>query len=139
MNVPRWAIGALVLTVPLAMILPAVAQREGGQEQPKEDVNIAREIVRLIEEGQLSLTDATQLAEKHVKGEALRANCHVEMGDAKPAGSSLRPAPGGGQPAGKHLVYDVTCFAKEKGEVQEVKVDGLTRKVLESSMTPSRP
>ncbi len=140
----RWTLAALIPALALLVILPAVAQRPDGQDRSQEppggDVNVAKEIVRLIEAGQLSLTDATELAEKHVDGEALRVICHVVAEDAsRPGGDGSRPSPDGAQPAGKRLQYEIACFSKDKDKVQEVRVDGLTKKVSESPTTPSRP
>jgi len=108
------------VAIVLLGIVPVFAQR--ARERPSTDMKDAKNVVKLIHEGQLSLKDATRIAEEHVDGDALTATCTVwptkgeqaERGDA--------------QPAGEHLIFEITCFAKDK--VQTVKVDGLTKKIV---------
>lgn len=129
-RVTRWAIPALVALVPLGWGLSALAQRAG--EQPAADVNRAKEMTELIEQGQLNLRDAAAVAERHVKGPALEVMCSIEAGGIEPSDQPKSGAPGEGDPeqvAGKRLVYEVCCFADEK--IQAVRVDGLTRKVVD--------
>lgn len=142
-RVTRWAVPALVALVPLAMCMPALAQRAGGSP---DNVNQAKAIVALIEQGQLNLADATKLAEQHVKGNALSATCEIKPGAAMPGadkpGADKKEHPRGpsardGQPTGQHLIYQITCFAKDKVEV--VQVDGRTRKVIEPASKRKSP
>ncbi|MEP0845277.1 MAG: hypothetical protein HRF50_00490 [Phycisphaerae bacterium] len=133
----RWTAGALVAIVPLAIALPALAQRGGAQPSP--DVNHAKEMVTLIEGGQLSLADATKVAEKHAKGTALSASCQILMNEGQPAAGGN---PGGSSAdqagaAGKRLVYSVSCYAGER--VQVVQVDGLSKKVIEGAPARAEP
>lgn len=124
----KWAVGALGALVVMGIVLPVAAQRAGGRES--DDVNHAKEIVALIKQGQLALTDATEIAEKHIKGNALSATCEVRSSGSSARGTEKRGHPSAAerQPAGKRLVYDITCFAKEK--VHVVQVDGLSREVV---------
>lgn len=93
-------------------------------------MNRAKQIVRLIEQGQLDLGDATTIAEKHIKGRALGVKCTIR-GDEPDSNTRERSHARGAderQPQGAHLVYDITCFAKDK--VQTLQVDGLTKEVV---------
>ncbi len=121
---------ALLAAVPLCIALPVLAQRSAGA-----DVERARDIAQLVQQGQLNLRDATALAERHIKGIALEATCTVQ------AGPEMRPAPGqnrgpqvqeGAQrgQASKRVIYSLTCFAEDKLHV--VRVDALAKKVMEN-------
>jgi hypothetical protein len=129
-RVARWATAAVVVLVPLGIILPAIG--EGGSP----DVNNAKQMVSLIEQGQLNLADATKIAEKHIKGTALAVNAGIQQGERNPQNPAEREKPGGpGAGAGEEksysmrVVYDITCFANDK--VEMVQVDALTKKVIE--------
>jgi hypothetical protein len=130
--------------LPLGLVLPVLAQRADERQHPQ-DVNPAKEIVKLIEQGQLNLVDATKLAEKHAGGHAIRVNCEIRAGGQRPEDAQKPAQPGkpGGpsaqvdEPTGKRLIYDITVAAKER--VQMVQVDGLTKKVVPSGNNPSQP
>jgi hypothetical protein len=121
--------------------LPASAQQTG--KPPPVDVSQAKQMATLTEQGQMNLRDATALAEKHVKGTALEAACRVEIGEPPPSPNPAPqpPTPPGEpgrsgpysaqkeQPGGQRLIYDVSCFAKDK--LQTVRVDGLTKRVID--------
>ena len=120
--------------------LPVLAQQTG--KPPIVDVNHAKQMAALIEQGQMNLRDATVLAEKHVKGTALEAACRIESAEPppSPSPSPQPPTPPGepgrpgaysaqrDQPAGPRLMYEVSCFAKDK--LQTVRIDGLTKQVV---------
>jgi hypothetical protein len=119
--------------------LPVVTQHAGRPQTG--DVNKARQIAALVAQGQMNLRDATDLAEKHVRGTAIEAAGDVvppllppldpEMRDAPNTTSRKSPA------AGKRLVYEVRCFARDR--VQTVRVDGASRKVIDvQELEPSR-
>jgi hypothetical protein len=131
-RIARWTVPLLVALVPLGIVLPTMAQR--GDAQPRE-TNHAKEMVMLIQQGQLNLADATRLAEKHAKGTALGASCELRS-DAAPGrepGGAGGPSEDQAQSGAKRLIYNITCFANDK--LQTVQVDGLTKKVIE----PVRP
>jgi hypothetical protein len=127
-------------------------------KEPSREVNRAKEMADLIKQGQLTLRDATDLAEKHVKGTALEAACEIKTGEMKagspaPKDRPMPPTPPGGGDAvqdpkpgdppdpmerkpgemeragGKRLIYEVRCFANEK--IQVAQVDGMTKKVID--------
>lgn len=132
----RWAVPALVALIPLGLMFPAVAQRGGEESAPY--VEQAKQTVALIEQGQLNLTDATEMAEKHVRGKALSASSIIQPAEAK-TGETDRPggpAPQEGQVSGKRLIYHITCFVKDK--VKLVQVDGLAKKVIENQQPSAR-
>jgi hypothetical protein len=127
-RVTRWALGTVVALVPLGIVLPSIAQRAGEPRQGSTDLEQARQMAQLVEQGQLNLRDATALAEKHCKGTALEATCDFQGGpDAAPerGGPDAAPPKDG---AGPRLVYEINCFAKDK--IQAVRVDGLEKKVI---------
>ncbi|HMQ15853.1 MAG TPA: hypothetical protein PKC49_07760 [Phycisphaerae bacterium] len=131
-RIARWTVPLLVALVPLGIVLPTMAQR--ADAQPRE-TNHAKEMVMLIQQGQLNLADATRLAEKHAKGTALGASSELRS-DAAPGrepGGGGGPAEDQAQSGAKRLIYNITCFANDK--LQAVQVDGLTKKVIE----PVRP
>jgi hypothetical protein len=122
-----------VTLVPLGIALPALAQR-GADKRPN-DVNQAKQMTELIQQGQLSLRDATTVAEKHSKGTALEASVELQAGQVQPERPDARPGgPTGDQAsAGARLIYEVTCFADNK--LQVVRVDGLEKKVIGAKET----
>lgn len=128
-RVTRITVPALSALVAAAFILPSLAQRP--DKRPPDRVDQAKEKVALIKQGQLDLTEATKLAENHVKGNALSANCEIKPTEdwSKDKERSGGPTQTEDPPIGKRLHYDITCFAKEK--VQVVQVDGLAKKVVE--------
>lgn len=136
-RIARWTAGALVAIVPLGIALPALAQRGGAQ--PSADVNHAKEMVQLIEQGQLSLADATKIAEKHVKGTALSASCQMLMQEGQPGAGGKPGGPSADQAgtAGKRLVYSISCYAGEN--VHVVQVDGQSKKVIEGAPARAEP
>lgn len=118
---------AVVAIAGMALLLPALAQRAAEPSTP--DVGHAKEIVKLIGQGQLNLAGATAIAEKHIEGTALGAKCEIrgDQSDPKSREPHARHADGQ-QPSGPRLIYNVTCFAKDK--VQMLQVDGLTKEVV---------
>lgn len=115
----KWGVPALAVLVSLGFMLPALA--DGAKDKRPNDVSHAKKMVSLIEQGQLDLVAATKIAEKHVKGTALRAHCEIRPDESQ---------------ARDRLVYDVTCLADGKNQMQEVHVDGLTKKVTERRDVP---
>jgi hypothetical protein len=144
----RCAVPALVGAVLFGVVgLPAIAQH--ADKTPAADVNRAKDMAALIEQGQLNLRNATAVAEKHVEGTALVVVCTIQ-----PAEPQMRPGapqpptdeqPGPERPAvapprhgpfaqsaqvgARRLVYSVSCFAHD--EIVTVHVDGLTKQVIE--------
>lgn len=102
---------------------------------PATDIERARAKAELIKQGQLGLRDATAVAEKHVKGTALETTCEIQPGTA----SGLQPERPAPQPprgpaaqvstGEDRLIYRVSCFAGDR--VQTVRVDGLTKKIID--------
>lgn len=169
----RWAAPALVALGALGIALPALAQERGqerpgttpgaqtGMQQGRVNVDQAKQIASLIEQGQLSLADATRMAERHASGIALTVNCSIEPATATPGqprpgtggqegaregqqpgqpgqpgrtGQTDKPGQPGAQPAGgQRLVYTVTVFNQEDERVQTVRVDGKDKKVMEDA------
>lgn len=131
----RWAVPVAAALVPLGILLPAWAQK--ADDRPPGDVNQAREMARLLEQGQIGLADATRIAEQHVKGYAIQARCEIQRGpapqDGAPPAEQMQPA------ADARLVYDVSCFARESQQIQKVQIDGLTKKVVTAEKTPAQP
>jgi hypothetical protein len=126
-RVTRWAVPALLALIPFGVALPVLAQAAAGGGD-----NRAKEIATMIEGGQLNLADATQLAERHAKGIALRADCQLVPAPQAPAAGANRGASADqAQPAENRLVYTITCFVKDQEQVQTVRVDGRTKKVIE--------
>ena len=127
----RSGLPTLVILVAATLSWPTFAQRG---ESSADDVIRAKEVARLIGQGQLNLRDAAELAEKHVKGVALEASCEVAqplMGQSKGDG----PGDDTAQASAPRLVYTVHCFANDK--ILGVQVDGLTRKVIDSKDRPT--
>jgi hypothetical protein len=84
----RGAFPALVGLLTLGFVIPSIAQRQGDERDTKyrgdsraPDLNEAKEMAKLIEQGQASLSDATELAERHVNGTALEASCEIRTGE----------------------------------------------------------
>lgn len=88
------------------------------------DVNRVKEMVQLLEQGQLSLADTTKIAKKHVKGTALSVSCQMLMQEVRPGAGSKPGGPSADQvgTAGKLLVYGLSCYAC--ANVHVVQVDG---------------
>jgi hypothetical protein len=140
---------------------PNPAQAETPQHMPAPlmsrirdiDVTQAKEMAHLIRQGQLNLRDATAIAEKQSSGTALEVVCRIEpttpltprMGQTGKPGATRQPgeakkpvqaAKAGANrekedTAGRRLVYEVSCLAN--GKLQTLRVDGLTKKVLEGT------
>jgi hypothetical protein len=121
---------ALAALVAATLSWPTFAQRG---ESSTDDVIRAKEMARLIGQGQLNLRDAAEVAEKHVKGVALEAACDISTA---PMGQSKEGGPGddAAQASAPRLVYKVNCIAGDK--ILGVQVDGLTRKVVDSKDRP---
>jgi hypothetical protein len=116
--------GAAVVVIPLSLLgLHASAQQT---EKQRGNVDEARQLTMLMKQGQLNLRDATEIAERHLKGTALEAVANLQ-----PAGrpGAENPDAQRGQLAGNKLVYTISLFASE--EVKTIRVDGLTKKVIE--------
>jgi hypothetical protein len=125
----------------MLFILAGLVGMNSAQTRPDAS---AAEKIRLMQEGQAKLTEATILAENHAKGKALEARCTVEpmrteersgagMGVAEERGDHVR----GRAPEGTaRLVYTIQVFAND--QVREVRVDGLERKIIEPG-TGNRP
>ena len=75
-----------------------------------------KDMVKLMEEGKLSLAKAVEIAEKHSNGKAVAAYCELE---------------GGG------LEIEVYCLVGDK--IMEVEIDGKTGKVSEMEQKRSLP
>lgn len=117
---PLYAMGLLTL-----LSLPVLAQQASKKaEAPPGD---AAEKVKLMEQGQATLLEAAQIAEKHTKGKALEVNCRIQRGSV-PRGETKQPSPGsdGQQP---RLIYRVDCFGMDKTMIANV--DGLEKKVID--------
>ena len=122
-------------------ILAGLVGTNAAQTRPES----AAEKIKLMQEGQAKLTEATILAENHAKGKALEARCTIEavsMGSKSGAGMGVADERGdhvrGRAPEGmQRLVYTIQVFAND--QVREVRVDGLERKIIEPETSPSRP
>ena len=114
-TIRRWVTGAGVAAISLGIVWAARGERENARTG--DDLARAREMVELIQRGQLNLKDATAIAEKRVGGTSLKVTCGIESSDKTDA------------MAVKRLLYEVTCFAEDKIEI--VRVDGLTRDVVD--------
>ena len=75
-----------------------------------------KDMVKLMEEGKLSLGKAIEIAEKHSNGKAVAAYCQLEGGD---------------------LEFEVYCLVGNK--IMEVEIDGKTGKVSEMEQKTSLP
>ncbi len=75
-----------------------------------------KDMVKLMDEGKLSLGKAIELAEKHSNGKAVAAYCELEGGD---------------------LEFEVYCLVGNK--IMEVEIDGKTGKVSEMEQKRSLP
>ncbi len=75
-----------------------------------------KDMVKLMEEGKLSLGKAIEIAEKHSNGKAVAAYCELEGGD---------------------LEFEVYCLVGNK--IMEVEIDGKTGKVSEMEQKRSLP
>lgn len=137
-SLKRWILGALGAAAPFALIgLPVLAEQDAKHTG---DLVRAKEMAAMIAQGQLNLRDATEIAERHVKGTALEAACSIQTiaGERRSQPPSEKELP-----SGRRLVYEVSCFAKDR--VQPIRVDGLTKRVIEgdepigSGEPPSRP
>lgn len=119
----RWGFGGLVLL--MALSLAGVQAWSNPATRDTDRNNHAKHMAALIKQGQLDLRQATEIAEKHTEGVALEARC-----DMKPVtGDRAQKSPQKDPSAGDRLVYSVECFVKE--ELKTVRVDGLTKKIIE--------
>ncbi len=132
-----WARSAAVVAVGVSLFVLSALAQQPGKEQTNDrsqapELNHAKEMAALIKEGQLNLRDATEIAEKHSKGTALEAKCAAQS--AQPGNPnrdvSAKPPEENGDTEGKHLIYEVSCFAGDK--LKTIKVDGRTKKVIEA-------
>lgn len=118
---------ATIVAVPVGLVAwPVLAL--GG-----DDAGQAREIVKLIEQGQLALPQAVELAEKHSRGRAIGVSCNLQRaaaGDEKKPADEKKPG-GPSQDAAmtSRVMYTINCFAKDK--VQSITVDGLSKQVTD--------
>lgn len=126
------AVVVLGCTLTLSTRAQQPAKQNAGVPQsakaPAEDLSRAKEITALIEQGQMNLRAATEMAEKHAKGIAFEARCEVQSratGDLDRGG----PAPATEMKADRRVVYEVACFAKD--HLETVRVDGAAKKVLD--------
>ena len=128
------AVVVLGCTLTLSTRAQQPAKPPAGEPQPSRapagDLGRAKEITALIEQGQLSLRAATEMAEKHTKGIAFEARCEVQ---SRATGDLDRGGPGGATTpdvkADRRLVYEVSCFAKD--HLATVRVDAAAKKVLD--------
>lgn len=124
----RTVLAALIAAMVCTIVLATRAQQPS--KTPPGDFGRAKEAAALIERGQLSLRAAAEMAEKHVKGTAVEVRCDIQSG---PAGELERGAPGApASPAisaDRRLVYEVSCFAKDR--LETVRVDAAAKKVLD--------
>lgn len=152
---PLYAVTTALL-VPLALTLPAFAIGDKNEEQPRQKQVTKQadrqEMAALIKQGQLRLSEATKLAEAHSKGVALEASCEIlpltreqrrqaeqaVAANQRPNSAALRMTQNTQssdvvdddiQPAGKRIVYTVTCFAN--GKSMDIRVDALAKRVIE--------
>lgn len=122
----RW----LLLFLPLSLAtLPLLAQQDGAE--PGGDP-LAAAKAKLMDEGQATLTEATALAEKASKGQALEVHCQLKIRSApadKPSAENRRLSKPGEDD--KRLMYQVKVYAKEN--VKTIIVDGLERKIVQDT------
>jgi len=137
----RWRLPALVLAIPLAALAFSAIAGPGDRHQGSTDQ--AKEMAELMGDGQLDLTGAVELAEKHCKGIALEVRCNLQGAQSdRPGAPGEKPAPGGAEdPAaksagGERLIYEVSCFVKDKDQVQTIRVDGKNKRVMEDKKPP---
>ncbi len=130
-------IAGMLCVAGLWLALPTAAQE--NKDFPMDDVTKAREMTKLINEGQLNLRDATALAEKHTKGTAIGAICDIRIGPIEPREKmepkvppATSPPPEPERTQSRRLIYDVKCFANER--IQTVSVDGLHKTVSGSEL-----
>lgn len=134
----RW-MGPILLTgVPICLFAWS-SWAEPSTKPKSEPFNRAKEMTALINQGQLKLRDAAELAEKHVKGIALEVTCDVFPANAERAGKPDAPSK---KDAAQRLVYQVSCFGQDK--LQTIRVDGLQKRVLsdgemDDEVPPSKP
>lgn len=109
--------------------------QQAGQSSHVE-LNQAKDMAALIQDGQLNLRDATAIAEKHLHGTALQVKCEMEMSssDAMNHGKSYGAEAKKEGSSQTRLLYEVSCFTKDK--VETVYVDGRSKKVLENRPEP---
>lgn len=167
----RWVL-AIVAMIALGIAgLSAWAQQAGKAYSG--DTNRWKEMATLVEQGQLNLRAAAELAEKHTKGIAFEVRCDIQPiesegqpidrektlkpGQPLEKGAPTNPPPDRGefgspplgpanpadkappktgaapreQPGGKRLIYEVSCFAKDK--LETVRVDAMAKKVIEGT------
>ena len=94
---------------------------------------VAKEKAKLMKDGQATLTEATAIAEKHAKGQALAVRCDLQPAEVDSKSGDRGTRPGGPGDVARadvkiRLIYTVQVFADDR--IQEIKVDGLERKVV---------
>lgn len=122
-NGSRWGFGGLVLLTALTLVGVQAWSNPETHDTNRNDR--AKHMAELIKQGQLNLSQATEIAEKHTNGVALEARCNLEPVTADRENETPQRDPS----AGDRLVYSVECFAKEK--LSTVRVDGMSKKVIE--------
>lgn len=120
----------------LCLALPALSQQ--AKDFPMGDATKAREMAKIINEGQPNRRDATALAETHINGTAIGVVCDISIGpielkkkDAKdppPSNAPSSPLPERSQ--SRRLIYKIKFFANE--QIQTVSADGLNNSVTGS-------
>lgn len=119
----------------LGALLPAFAERSGNEKIAEEAR--AKDIVKLIEQGQLDLTGAARVAEKHIQGRALRASCQLLPADDAPNSAPKSKARTDQKNRPMKLVYTITGFSKD--QLQVVHVDALKKEVITSEQPNLKP
>jgi hypothetical protein len=129
--VPTLVVGVPLLVFALSSLAQASVKDKDAAQSLPDDVNRAKEIAELIAKGQMNLPDATAMAEKHHQGTAVQVRCDVALG-ASHSGlaneQKERSSANKKGTTGARLVYDVSCFAKDRLEI--VRVDGFAKRVM---------
>jgi hypothetical protein len=129
--------GLVLLSLFLLGLVTGAGQQQ-TQTRPAEKMDpIAKEKAKLMKDGQATLTEATAIAEKHAKGQALAVRCDLQPAETDPKAGDKGNRPGG--PVDDvtradvkiRLIYSVQVFADDR--IQEIKVDGLERKVVSAN------
>jgi hypothetical protein len=139
----RWLLAGLAIPLAAGMALTTLGQVTGSKSG--NDLAKAKEMAELVQKGQLSLREATTIAEEHVKGTALEGSCDISTTMTPPAKPAEPKKPDAVEPpkppepdqgkgaknqtGEKRLMYEITCF--ERDRLQVVKVDGMTKKVVD--------